>query len=310
MSKAEIMTNVTRTFGKIGLKLKKHSPEILVVTGVIGTVASAVMACKATTQLDDILEAHKKKSEEIHDAIEHPETLEVPYTEEESKKVVTLLYAQTGLELVKLYAPSVIVGTLSITAILAGHNITRKRNVALAAAYTTVDKAFKEYRGRVVERFGEALDKELRYNIKSKEVEEIVQNEDGTTSIEKKMVQVVDDPLASPYAVFFDECNPNWDKDPEWNKTFLLDQQRYANDLLKRKGHLFLNEVYDLIGADRTRAGQVVGWIYDEKNPNGDNYVDFGIFNVSRPANRRFVNGYERSILIDPNVDGEILNKI
>ena len=310
MSKAEIMTNVTRTFGKIGLKLKKHSPEILVVTGVIGTVASAVMACKATTQLDDILEAHKKKSEEIHDAIEHPETLEVPYTEEESKKVVTLLYAQTGLELVKLYAPSVIVGTLSITAILAGHNITRKRNVALAAAYTTVDKAFKEYRGRVVERFGEALDKELRYNIKSKEVEEIVQNEDGTTSIEKKMVQVVDDPLASPYAVFFDECNPNWDKDPEWNKTFLLDQQRYANDLLKRKGHLFLNEVYDLIGADRTRAGQVVGWIYDEKNPNGDNYVDFGIFNVSRAANRRFVNGHERSILIDPNVDGEILNKI
>ena len=310
MSKAEIMTNVTRTFGKIGLKLKKHSPEILVVTGVIGTVASAVMACKATTQLDDILEAHKKKSEEIHDAIEHPETLEVPYTEEESKKVVTLLYAQTGLELVKLYAPSVIVGTLSITAILAGHNITRKRNVALAAAYTTVDKAFKEYRGRVVERFGEALDKELRYNIKSKEVEEIVQNEDGTTSIEKKMVQVVDDPLASPYAVFFDECNPNWSKDPEWNKMFLMDQQRYANDLLKRRGHMFLNEVYDLIGADRTRAGNVVGWIYDEKNPNGDNYIDFGIFNVSRAANRRFVNGHERSILIDPNVDGEILNKI
>lgn len=309
MSKAEIMTNVTRTFGKIGLKLKKHSPEILVVTGVIGTVASAVMACKATTQLDDILEAHKKKSEEIHDAIEHPETLEVPYTEEESKKVVTLLYAQTGLELVKLYAPSVIVGTLSITAILAGHNITRKRNVALAAAYTTVDKAFKEYRGRVVERFGEALDKELRYNIKSKEVEEIVQNEDGTTTVEKKTVQVVDNLLVSEYAVFFDPCSPNWTKDPEFNKMFLLDQQRYANDLLKRKGHLFLNEVYDMIGVDRTRAGQVVGWIYDEKNPNGDNYVDFGIFNSSRSDNRRFVNGYESVIIIDPNVDGEILNK-
>lgn len=309
MSKLEIMNNVTRTFGKIGFKLKKHSPEILVVTGVIGTVASAVMACKATTQLDEILESHKKKSEEIHDAIEHPETLEVPYTEEESKKVVTLLYAQTGLELVKLYAPSVILGTLSITAILTGHNITRKRNIALAAAYTTIDKAFKDYRGRVVERFGEALDKELRYNIKSKEVEEIVQNEDGTTTVEKKIVQVVDNPLASEYAVFFDACSPNWTKDPEWNKMFLLDQQRYANDLLKRKGHLFLNEVYDMIGVDRTRAGQVVGWIYDEKNPNGDNYVDFGIFNSSRADNRRFVNGCEPVIIIDPNVDGEILNK-
>ena len=310
MSKLEIMSNVTRTFGKIGLKLKKHSPEILVVTGVIGTVTSAVMACKATTQLDEILEAHKKKSEEIHDAIEHPETLEVPYTEEESKKVVALLYAQTGVELVKLYAPSVILGTLSITAILTGHNITRQRNIALAAAYTTIDKAFKEYRGRVVDRFGEALDKELRYNIKTKEIEEIVQNEDGTTTVETKTVQVVDNPLASPYAFFFDECSPNWTKDAEYNKTFLINTERYANDVLKSKGHFFLNELHDLLGIDRTKAGQVVGWIYDEKNPNGDNYIDLGIFNVHREANRRFVNGYERSILIDPNVDGEILNKI
>ena len=309
MSKLTIMNNVTRTFGKIGLKIKKHSPEILVVGGVIGTVASAVMACKATTQLDAILEEHKHKSDSIHEAIEHPELLEKPYTEEESKKVVTLLYAQTGVELVKLYAAPVALGALSITAILAGHNMTRKRNIALAAAYTTVDKAFKEYRGRVVDRFGEALDKELRYNIKTKEVEEVIQNEDGSETIISKTIETIDDPLASPYAVFFDECSPNWTKDPEFNKMFLLDQQRYANDLLKRKGHLFLNEVYDMIGVDRTRAGQVVGWIYDEKNPNGDNYVDFGIFNINRSANRKFVNGCERSILIDPNVDGEILNK-
>ena len=125
----------------------------------------------------------------------------------------------------------------------------------------------------------------------------------------KKNIQVVHDPLLSPYSIFFDESNPNWTKDPEYNKTFLLHKQRYANDLLKSKGFLFLNDVLEMIGAERTRAGQVVGWIYDVKNPNGDNYVDFGIDNVYREANRRFVNGFERSVLLDFNVDGEILNK-
>lgn len=309
--KFQLPSNLTRTFGTIGLKLKKHSPEILVVGGVVGTVTSAVIACKATTKLDSILEEHKVRTDAVHNIMEHPENLPEgeEYTLEDSKKDLTIIYTQTGLEIVKLYAPAVALGSLSIAAILAGHNITRQRYIATAAAYTAVDKAFKDYRGRVVERFGEALDKELRYNIKSKEVEEVVQNEDGTTTVEKKVVDVIDDPLGSPYAFFFDESNPNWTKDPEWNKMFLIDQQRYANDLLKRKGHLFLNEVHDMLGADRTRAGQVVGWIYDEKNPNGDNYIDFGIFNINREANRRFVNGYEKSILIDPNVDGEILNK-
>ena len=307
--KFQLPNKVTRVIHGAGLQLKKHSPELLVIGGVVGLVSAGIMACKATTELDGILEDHKKKADDIHDAIEHPETVVKPYTEEESKKVMTLLYAQTGLELVKLYAPSVIVGTLGITAILAGHNITRKRNVALAAAYTTVDSAFKDYRGRVIERFGEELDRELRYNIKSKEIEEVIQNEDGTTTVEKRVVDVVDDPLGSPYAFFFDESNPNWTKDPEWNKMFLIDQERYANDLLKSRGHLFLNELHDLIGADRTKTGQVVGWIYDKNNPNGDNRVDLGIFNVHREANRRFVNGYEKSVLIDPNVDGEILNK-
>lgn len=307
--KVQLPNSVTRALHSAGLQLKKHSPEILVVGGIITGVAATVMACKATTKLDDILEEHKKKAEDIHEAIEHPETLEKPYTEEESKKVMTLLYAQTGVELVKLYAPAVGLGVLSITSILAGHNITRKRNLALAAAYTAVDNSFKEYRGRVVERFGEALDKELRYNIKSKEVEEIVVNEDGSETIEKRIVSTAD-PLTSPYSKFFDEGSVNWTKDPEYNLMFLRDQERYANEKLKARGHVFLNEVYDMLGIPRTEAGQVVGWIYDKNHPNGDNYIDFGIYNLNREANRNFVNGYERSILLDFNVDGPIMNMI
>lgn len=312
MAKLEIMNTVTRSFNKFGLQMKKHSPEILVGAGIVGVVASTVMACKATTKLDEVLEEPKEKIEKIHEFMEHPEN--VPegkeYTEEDGKKDLTIVYTQTAVKVARLYAPAVVLGAVSIAAIVGGHTILRKRNVALAAAYATLDKGFKEYRGRVIERFGKELDRELRYNIKAKEVEEVTVAEDGTEVVTTKTADVADPNMNSIYARFFDDGCTGWTKDPEYNLMFLRDQQRYANDLLKSRGHLFLNEVYDMLGIQRTKAGACVGWIYDEKNPIGDNFVDFGIYDLYKDKNRDFVNGYERTILLDFNVDGNILDLI
>lgn len=307
MSKAEIMAKASRTFHKVGFQIKKHSPEILVATGIVGGVASAIMACKATLKVDEVVEKHEDKVERIHEAAENGVTAAgKEYNVEDMKKDLAITYVQTGVDFAKLYGPSIVLGTLSVTAILAGHNILRKRYVATAAAYAAVEKGFKEYRGRVVERFGEALDKELKYGIQAKEYEEIVANEDGTESVIKKNTEVVNPYLGSPYAIFFDDGCTGWTKDPEYNKMFLINQQRYANDLLKSKGVVVLNEVYDMLGAPRTKAGMVVGWRYDKKHPTGDNYIDFGIFDIDRPRTRDFVNGYERTILLDFNVDGDV----
>lgn len=311
MKKLEIMNSVSRSFHKVGFTFKKHSPEILIVAGIAGVVTSAVMACKATTKLDDILDKAKGDLDKVHEAIEHPETLPEEYTEEDGKKDLTIVYAKTAKDVAKLYAPAVGLGVLSITAILAGHNITRKRNVALAAAYTAVDKGFKEYRNRVIDRFGKEIDHELKYNIKAKEIEEIVVNEDGTQEVVTKTVPVMEDEnrVCSPYAKFFDESCKGWTKDPDYNLMFLRRQQDYATDKLRTQGYLFLNDVYDMLGIDRTKAGAVVGWIYDKKNPVGDNYVDFGLYDMHRVGdNRKFVNGYEKVALLDFNVDGNILN--
>ena len=303
-----IMNNLTRSLNKVGFQLKKHSPEILVVAGVAGVVTSAVMACKATTKLSGIVEKAKNDIDAIHDFAEHPEN--VPegetYTEEDSKKDLAIVYAQTGIQLIKLYGPAVALGALSITGILASNNILRKRNIALAAAYATVDTSFKEYRNRVIDRFGKELDRELKYNIKAKEIEETVVDDKGKEKTVKKTVEVADPNTYSDYARFFDDGCIGWDKDAEYNLMFLKQQQNYANEMLKSKGHLFLNEVYDMLGIPRTKAGQVVGWIYDEKNPVGDNFVDFGLYDMHREAVRDFVNGYERTILLDFNVDGNI----
>lgn len=306
MKKFELINSVTRTFNKAGFQLKKHSPEILAVAGVVGLVTSAVMACKATTKAGTIVDEMKDEMEKIHEVASKAD-LET-YSEEDMKKDTAIVYVQTGVKFAKLYGPSIILGTLSIASILTSNNILRKRNVALAAAYTAVDKSFKEYRGRVVERFGKELDRELKYNIKAKEVTETVTDEKGKEKTVTKTVSVVDPNIYSDYARFFDDGCNGWDKDSEYNLMFLKHQQNHANELLRSKGHLFLNEVYDMLGIPRTKAGQVVGWIYDEECPVGDNFVDFGIYDVYNEKARDFVNGYERTILLDFNVDGNILD--
>lgn len=309
MKKFDIVTKVNRTFHKAGFQLKKHSPEILVVTGVIGVVTSAVLACKATRKLDSVLEESKEQIDKIKDYIEE-EGYSEEYTEKDASKDLTITYTQSALKIAKLYGPSVILGAASIGAIFGGHNILRKRNVALAAAYTAVDKGFKDYRNRVIERFGKELDRELKYNIKSDTVEVTELDEDGKEKTSKVTVNTVDPNELSEFARFYDDGCTGWTKDPELNFVFLKKQQCWANDLLKSRGWLTLNEVYDMLGITRTAAGMVVGWIYDEKHPVGDNFVDFGIYDINNEANRRFVNGLERTILLDFNVDGNIYDKI
>ena len=309
MNMSNIVNSATKTFHRVGFQIKKHSPEILLVTGITGVVTSAVMACKATTKVDTIIEESKKSIDTIHEGMEAGNICDVEYTEEDGKKDLAIVYIQTGVKFAKLYGPSVLLGLTSIGCILASNNIIHKRNVALSAAYTAIDRSFKSYRSRVIERFGESMDRELRYNIKTQEVKEtVVDEETGKKKTVKSTVSVVDPNTYSDYARFFDEYCAGWTKDAEYNLMFLRQQQNYANELLKSRGHLFLNEVYDMLGIDRTKAGNIVGWVYDEKHPIGDNFVDFGIYVLDNEKARDFVNGRERSILLDFNVDGDILS--
>ena len=306
MKKLAIVESLTRTAHNVGFKLQKHSPEILVVAGIVGAVASAVMACKATTKLSEITEESKTHLDAIHTAMENPESMpDGDYSEDDGKKDLTIVYAQTAGKIIKLYAPSIILGTLSIGAILTSNNMLRKRNMALATAYAAVDKSFKEYRSRVVERFGEELDRELKYNIRTEQVEETIVDENGEEKTVTKEVEVVDSSAISDFARFYDDGCLGWTKDPEMNLMFLRRQQDAANDRLKDKGYLFLNEVYEMLGIPRSKAGQSVGWIYDKDNVYK---IDFGIYDTHKEPNRNFVNGYEKTILLDFNVDGDILD--
>ena len=292
-------------YNGVKCKVEKHSPEILMGVGVVGVVTGTVMACRATLKLNDILEEAQETRDKIKEVASNP-NYEDKYTAEDAKKDLTINYVQTGVKVAKLYAPAVAVGVAGVGCVLASHDIMKKRNVALSAAYLTVDKSFKEYKQRVVDRFGEEVEKEIRYGIKAEEIVETVTDEEGNETTVTETVKTMNPTLYSDYARFFDEASPCWQNDPEYNLMFLRAQQQYANDLLRAKGRLFLNDVYEMLGIEKTKAGQIVGWVYDRENPNGDNFVDFGIYDMSKERVRAFVNGYETNILLDFNVDGNI----
>lgn len=303
-NKTEILKSVNGVTSKAVMKLKKHSPEILVVAGIAGTVVSAVLACKATTKVAEILDETKGTLDTIHEGMETGAINGQEYTNEDGKKDTVVVYAQTGMKLAKLYGPAIILGTLSVTSILASNNILRKRNVALGAAYAAIDKSFKEYRGRVIERFGEQVDTELKYGIKAKKFEEIeVDPETGKEKKVKKTVMVADPNLQSDYAVYFDSKSRNYETNPDYNRMFIKAQQAFANDKLQTRGHLFLNEVLDDLDLPRTPAGQIVGWTKD--GPDG--YVNFRIVEVERETED---GRHEPALLLDFNVEGNIWEKM
>lgn len=317
MNKMQVMKlSVAKVVGNKGLLLKKHSPEVLIAVGIVGLVTSTVMACKATRRVDEILNEADYNLEKINDVKEQVESGEIPqkngavvYSDKDYKKDIALVHVKKYADLAKLYAPAVTLGAASIVCILSSHNIMQKRNVALMAAYKAVEQSFYNYRQRVIEEYGEHKDYQYRNGIREIEVIEpaYTDAEGKKHKAETKTVEVYDPNQHSVYAKFFDEASANWHKNPEYNLVFLKCQQTYANDMLRARGHLFLNEVYDMLGIERTQAGAAVGWVMSK---DGDNFVDFGMYDLNNPAGRRFVNGEERSILLDFNVDGVIWDKI
>jgi hypothetical protein len=261
----------------------------------------AFMAVRATTRLEVALSEAEKRIGDIKDLQEmatDPDISDVgPYPE--YAKDLRKAYLKNVMEFTKLYGPAISLFISGAGAILAAHGIMRKRNVALVAAYNAVEKSFAAYRARVIEDLGEDKDRDYRLGI----TETTAKGEDG-----KKITTLDIDPTKmSKYARIFDEGNPLYQKEPGYNQFFLTAEQNYINDKLLATGHVFLNEVYERLGFPHTQEGSVVGWILSK---DGDNYVDFGIYDAANQAKRDFVNGYERSIWLDFNVDGVIFDKI
>lgn len=306
-----IPTTVSRHGGRSLLILKKHSPEILTGIGIASGIASGIVACRSTLKVHEIKQKHDEIIDDINQARYEDENQALlegeSYSEQDAKKDKAIAHTAYIVDLIKLYSPAIGLGALSITCILGGHNIINKRNAALSAAYTIVQNRLDEYRQRVIEELGDDKDRQFLHGLKSENVSIVDIDENGKKKKHKENVLLMDPNTFSKYSRIFDETNRNWTGEPSLNKAFLIGQQNYMNDLLKARGHVFLNDVYDALGFDHSPEGQIVGWIY---GGDGDNFIDFGIFSVYNQNSNEFVNGYEPSIVLDFNVDGVVFDQI
>lgn len=293
MNTAMIKQSATKVLGRSGLKLQKHAPVILSTVGVVGVIASTILAARATLKLEEVVDESNTEIEKSRER--HAKGL----TDDKNHHAeLGILYMRSAYKVSKLYAPAVTLSLASIGCLLGAQGILQKRNVALAAAYKSLEQGFSSYRKRIIEEVGEERESEL-YRERLLVEKDVTDPETGKT----ETIRVLGDP--SQYAKYFDEFSPQWQRQAEFNMVFLKNIQHWANDMLKTRGHLFLNEVYDMLGIERTSAGSVVGWVMG----NGDDFVDFNIFG-SDERHRAFVNGAEYSVLLDFNVDGVIYDKI
>ena len=297
MKLEHIKNAMTLKVGRQILIAKKNTPTILFAGGVVGVVATTVLASRATLRLEEILDEAEKSHEQARTVDQSD------YSEEDRKRDHILIKARAAGKVAKLYTPAIAVGVISVASLTGSHVVLSRRNAAVMAAYSALDKGFNEYRARVRGEFGEDKDRELRYGSETRT--ETVATEDGGSKTVKR--KTLPPGIPSIYAKYFDDGSTSWSREAEYNHFFLNCQQNYANDLLHSRGHIFLNEVYDRLGIPRTKAGAVVGWIMTK---DGDNFVDFGVYDETRQRARAFVNGDEGSILLDFNVDGVIYDQL
>lgn len=310
------MNVFVNAFNKTKFWTKKHSPELLIAGGIIMAAGAIVSACIATKKADKILEPATKQISDIHANLK--DTFKINNEQvnvKEEKHKLAKVYAKTGGKLLLVYSPSILMFAASVSCILGSHNIMKGRNLALAAAYTTLDNGYKAYRKRVKEKLGDAAEEAIYKDIREENKE--VADKNGELKMKSTSAAHVTK-NADPYCALYSCGNRGWERSAVLNYDYLMAQQAYLNHKLQSQGFLFLSDVYDalgfdanMLGVDKIRASHILGWIYDPKDFSRDNYVSFGLTDkhgLTKDPISAQIRSNEPDFWLEFNCDGDILN--
>ncbi len=310
------MNNLTKAFSEIKFWGTQHSPELLIASGIGLALSSVILACVATNKIKQPIERATIKIKDTHAAMNDSYKIQNGlYSVEEGRKELTKTYLKIAGKLLWTYTPAILTFGLSVSCILGSHKIMKGRNIALAAAYTTLENGYKAYRNRVKEKLGEEAEDALYKNITTETKQ--VQDKNGELKSTKVNIPHLDQ-NSNPYSALYTCGNRGWERNAVLNYEFLMTQQSYLNRKLQAQGFLFLSDVYDalgfdasMLGADKIRASHILGWIYDLKDQSRDNYVSFGLTNpndITKTNVQKQLESNEPSFWLEFNCDGDILN--
>lgn len=288
---------LTKTASKVSAAAVRKAPELLTAASAASSIGGVVCGCIATTKVKGVIEEFNCRMNALYDS---------NLSATDMKKAMVKIYMNAFAKIGALYAPAVFMETVSIVCLINVNRIHKKRMAAMSAAYAALDAAFKSYRDRVIEKFGEKVDEELRLGLKSEIVEETSTDESGNQITKVDEQTYVDG--SNPFVRLFNEQTTRyWVGEVSSNLTFIRGVERMLNHDLRINKRVFLNEALGALGFPTTQMGQVVGWRLDEANPSGDNYISFGLFNVDGTSTRNASDFKTNNIVIEFNCDGEIL---
>lgn len=297
MKVKEALSTFKNTFNaavsNVSFKIEQKAPEICLVVGIVGVVGACVVACKATLSLPEIVEETKEKEEELKEQYDKTVTIEEggdiqssEKSEAELKNDIRKLYLGAGFNIAKLYIPAVLIGSIAIGLILKSHFAMVSRNIAICGAYAALQKEFDEYRKNVINKYGEDADKEMRFGI----------NPDADESEESKTETTALIPARTRF--IFDETTSDlWQKSLVYNIDFLSLTEHNANELLRAKRHLFVNDILEMMHMDPIQSGQDNGWVYD---PMIEHKIVFTTYTT----------GDNSGIWFELNIDGDIRHSL
>lgn len=303
--KINLPNAVTSRVAHSGLALSKHSPKMLFWGGLVLMGATIVSSSSATLRLGDVLDEIKEDRREVERKVQADDVNE--YSERDVARMNLAVSLAGFAKVVRLYLPSVALGVAAVACLTSSHNQLTRRNAGLSAALAATERAMERYRSRIREEYGEEKELEL-WRDERTETRPVLDDEGRETKSTKK-VKVGGG--RSPYArIWGRDTSSEWNPEPAYNVAKLRVVQEWGTLRIAQKGHLFLNEIFDELGIERTPEGAVVGWIaqkYAPKDMKVDGFVDFGVLDPDEASRfLDFVTGAEDHVMLDFNVDGEI----
>ena len=307
--KFNLMNTLKHAYGTVKFAAREHAPAICLVTGVGCVIAGTVTACIASTKLGDVVDNAKTHIDNINSAIDNGYVMDkddegndikVPinedeYSKKDAQKDKLIVFANAGGNIIKKYALPATLTAIGIVLICHSHKIMSNRLVGVTAAYEGCREAFKSYRNRVKEEYGEEKERELYYGYKK------VSSVDPDSGEIKEEVKYSPDRYENTF-FFTERTSKEWEHSSSYNKVTIKNIENQANDRYNTYGYVMLFEVLDMLGMDRTPESYMLGW----KKGNGSDFISFGVFEGFDPRNQEFINGLSKDCVLHFNVDGII----
>lgn len=240
-------------------QVKNHSPEILTGLGVSGVITTSYLVAKASFKAKTMIDERDK---EVHGVPRNG----YPSTKEQAKLVW------------KLYIPPVIAGTATIACIIGSQKANSRRTAAAFTAYSLTEKAFTEYKEKVVEQIGKGKEKKIRDEVAKDRIEKNPPNANVMIFGKGEVL-----------------CCELWTG--RYFKCDMETLRRAENDLnamIVNTYYVTLDEFYDLIDLPHTSTSDKLGWDSDKLlelqfspvlSPDGEPCLAFD-YNYIRPNHR------------------------